>query len=71
MKFFKTNYNEFRSYVRWHDYFNLSINEFAIILARRYDFDRLDNSIHTYLFMFFGFTIYKKIKRRHSDISKK
>jgi len=37
MKFKWQNYNEFHSEVRWHDYVSVMINEFPILLVRRYD----------------------------------
>jgi hypothetical protein len=36
-RFTKQNYNEFRD-VRWHDYLSLIVDEFAVLLIRRYDF---------------------------------
>ena len=31
------NYNEFKGDVRWHDHFSIIINEFPIILIRKYE----------------------------------
>ncbi len=31
-------YQEFRNHVRFHDYFNIMINNFPIITLRRFDF---------------------------------
>jgi hypothetical protein len=63
MKFQLQNYNEFRdgvdySGMRWHDYFSIIINEFPIVLVRRYEF-----GVHRgeykkcYLVQILGFTI--------------
>lgn len=31
-----TNYNEFDVWIRWHDYVSVIVNEFPILLVRRY-----------------------------------
>ena len=53
---FRPNYNEFKSHVRWHDYFSLMINEFPILLIRRYDW--FDDNEHTLSisFLIFNYT---------------
>ncbi len=37
MKFRLQNYNEFKDGIGWHDYFSFIINEFAILLVRKYE----------------------------------
>lgn len=31
-----TNYNEFDVWIRWHDYVSVIVNEFPVVLVRRY-----------------------------------
>lgn len=59
MKFRMQNYNEFcNGEVRWHDYFSIMINEFALILVRRYDFH--DCAETTYHVQILGFVVLSK-----------
>lgn len=63
MSFFKLqNYNEFNSWMRWHDYFSIMINEFPVILIRRYDWLEGTGESYTFLVQFMGFHIYGKTK---------
>jgi hypothetical protein len=55
------NYKEFHSYARWHDYINISINEFAIFLIRKYTWAR-DKEDTTIICQLFGFEILRKLK---------
>ena len=58
MKFQLQNYNEFRENMAWHDYVSVIINEFPIVLVRRYEWLLRDKySIHI---QFFGFGIFHK-----------
>lgn len=59
MKFYRQNYNEFKSWVRWHDYVSILINEFPLLLARRYDW--MGDEKSTFSFYVAGFKIYQKI----------
>lgn len=60
MAFKLQNYNEFRTWVRWHDYVAIVVNEFPVLLIRRYDW--LDDTQSTTIAQIFGFTVYQKIK---------
>jgi len=53
------NYNEFNQHVRWHDYFSIMINEFPVILVRRYEWREIAQ--YTNIVQLFGFCIYRKI----------
>ena len=57
IKFTLQNYNEFKHWTRWHDYCAFSLNEFQLLLVRRYDW--MDKEESTLFIQFFGFTIYK------------
>lgn len=59
MNFTLQNYNEFKNHVRWHDYLAIMVNEFPVILARRYDW--LDTEQYTFTVQVFGFKVYQKI----------
>jgi hypothetical protein len=48
MKFKLQNYNEFKNGIRWHDYVSIIINEFPIILIRKYD-DPHNDSINAFI----------------------
>ena len=37
MKFYKQWYNEYSDHIRIHDYFSFMINQFPILVVRRYD----------------------------------
>jgi len=55
------NHNEFESKMAWHDYFAFNINEFAIVLIRRYDWmdrEKPDEESSTFIIILFGWTIY-------------
>lgn len=61
MKFNIQNCNDFKS-VSWHDYFSIIINEFAIILIRRYDWPdhpKYSTVDYTFEIQIFGFSVYK------------
>ena len=59
--FLRQNYNEFKDGVRWHDYFSFIVNEFSIVLVRKYDWPFGDNRTYVFLIDIFGFTVYKRI----------
>lgn len=59
MKFRLQNYNEFRQHVRWHDYFSIMINEFSVILVRKYSWPHEGND-KLFLVQVLGFTVYQK-----------
>ena len=63
MKFLLQNYNEFQ-HVRWHDYFSIVINEFAVILVRKYDWpgEGCDWLIHVQIM---GFIVYERRGTSH------
>ena len=55
-------YNEFNGHIRIHDYFSIMINQFPILVVRKYDNPHSENAdmdAHTWLGIF-GFTF--KIK---------
>lgn len=54
------NYNEFKNGVRWHDYFAIMVNEFPVILVRKYDWPH-DNDNYTFIVQLFGFNLFRKI----------
>ena len=61
IKFRLKNYNEFRYWwIRWHDYISIMINEFPILLVRRYDW--LDKNESTWLITFIGFSMSRIVK---------
>jgi hypothetical protein len=53
------NYNEFKQELRWHDYVNVMINEFAILLVRKYEW--YDCERYTFVVQVLGFKVYQKI----------
>jgi len=57
MKFLLQNYNEFKGPIRWHDYINVMINEFPILLLRRYDFDAKGDWKSRYMFQILGIRV--------------
>jgi hypothetical protein len=61
MKFIKQNYNEFNDGVRWHDYFAFIINEFPVVLIRKYDWPHGRNDRYTFMVQVFGFKVYQYI----------
>lgn len=58
MKFNFQNYNEFKSGVRWHDYISILINEFPVILVRKYDYPH-ENDKSTLMIQILGFKVYQ------------
>jgi len=60
MKFTKQNYNEFKNGVRWHDYFAIIINEFPVVLVRKYDWPH-ENDNYTFMVQVLGFKVYQYI----------
>lgn len=63
MKFKLQNYNEFKHWVRWYDYFSIMIHEFPVILFRRYDFLNQKDDMYSILVIeLLGFTIYNSAK---------
>ena len=52
------NYNEFKGQIRWHDYFSIMVNEFPVILIRRYDW--YDTESYTFMIQLFGFKVYQR-----------
>lgn len=65
MKFTLQNYNEFsgRYGVRWHDYFAFMINEFPVILVRKYDWPHDPDYRYTFMIQLLGFDVYQRIGR--------
>jgi len=59
MKFTIQNYNDFKSGVRWHDYFAIVINEFPVILVRKYDWPN-DSDEYTVVVQVLGFRVYHR-----------
>ncbi len=59
MKFLWQNCNDFNSGIRWHDYLSIMINEFPIILVRKYDWpsEGDDGFYHAQVM---GFRVYHK-----------
>lgn len=63
MKFNLQHYNEFKGWVRWHDYISISFNEFHFLTIRRFDFleeretigEVLVSALHV---TFLGFNVY-------------
>lgn len=53
------NYNEFKGHVRWHDYFAIMVNEFPVVLVRRYEW--MDTERYTFTVQVFGTTLFKRI----------
>jgi len=45
--------------MRWHDYLAIMVNEFPIILIRKYDW--LDTEEYTFSVNILGFKVYQKI----------
>ncbi len=60
------NYNEFHTWIRWHDYLSLIINEFPVILIRRYDW--LDDGKITYMAQVLGLKIFLKVYDMDEDV---
>jgi hypothetical protein len=61
-RFHWQNHNEFKSKMRWHDYFALVIHEFSIVLVRRYDWmEKPDDESRTFIIQILGWTIYQRI----------
>lgn len=58
MKFKLQNYNEFRENMAWHDYVSVIINEFPIVLVRRYEWLLRDK--YSIYIQFFGFCIFRR-----------
>ena len=61
MKFTTQNYNEFKDGVRWHDYFAIMVNEFPVILVRKYDWTHAIPYQWTFVVQVLGFDIYQRI----------
>jgi hypothetical protein len=58
-RFSRQNYNEFRD-VRWHDYISLIVDEFPILLIRRYDFGLHAEKMETiHVVQILGFNVLK------------
>ena len=53
------NANEFKTWMRWHDYFSIIIHEFPIILFRKYDW--MDKESSTFMVQVLGFKIYQRV----------
>lgn len=70
MKFKWQNYNEFKSGVSWHDYVSVIVNEFPVLLVRRYDW--LEEEMTTWLVQILGFQLMCKcVKWKPSNWSTK
>ena len=61
MKFTTQNYNEFKNGVRWHDYFAIMINEFPVILVRKYDWPHDSDDRYTFIVQVLGFKVYQEV----------
>ena len=64
MKFNLQNCNDFKS-VSWHDYFSIIVNEFAILLIRKYDWPDHPKHLtadYTFTIQILGFTVYQHIE---------
>jgi hypothetical protein len=59
MKFTTQNYNEFKNGVRWHDYFAIVVNEFPVILVRKYDWPHDGDDRYTFMVQVLGFKVYQ------------
>ena len=59
MNFPKQNYNEFKSWVRWHDYVSVMVHEFPLLLARRYDW--MEDESSTFSFYIAGVKVFQKV----------
>ena len=59
--FYLQNYNEFKDGVRWHDYLAFVINEFPVLLIRRYDWPGDSDEAYTFMVQVLGFKIYQRI----------
>jgi hypothetical protein len=55
MNFQWQNHNDFKTPISWHDYVSVIVNEFPILLVRRYDWFSTDET--TVLIQIFGFRI--------------
>lgn len=62
MKFIGQNYNEFK-HVRWHDYFSIMINEFAVIQIRKYDWPGIGDE-WMIVVQIMGFIVYQRAGTR-------
>jgi hypothetical protein len=58
MKFRLQNYNEFNHF-RWHDYFSIVINEFPVVLVRKYEW--YEDNRYAFVVQVFGFEVYQRI----------
>ena len=54
------NYNEFKDGVRWHDYLAIMINEFPVVLVRRYDWPH-ENDQYTFMVQVLGFKVFQRV----------
>jgi len=55
----RINNNEFKTWMRWHDYVSIIIHEFPILLVRKYDWMKDESS--TLIIQIFGFKVCNKI----------
>ena len=62
MNFVRQNYNEFKNGVRWHDYFSIMINEFPVVLVRKYNWMQ-ENNQYTFIVQVLGFKVYQRTFR--------
>jgi hypothetical protein len=58
-RFHLQNYNEFKSKMRWHDYFAFVLHEFPVLLIRRYDW--MDEERSTLKIQLLGWKVYQRI----------
>lgn len=58
MKFRLQNYNEFNHFC-WHDYFSIVINEFPVVLVRKYEW--YEDNKYSLVVQVFGFEVYQRI----------
>lgn len=59
MRFRLQNYNEFK-HVRWHDYFSFMINEFPVVLVRKYDWPN-EGDQWVFLVQILGFKVFERM----------
>jgi hypothetical protein len=59
------NYNEFSEHIRWHDYISIMINEFPVVLVRKYDDPHETRGYYwsAFLIQIMGFKVYQKVRQ--------
>ena len=54
-------HNKFNNVAHWHDYVSIIVNEYPILLIRKYNWHSDCNTNRTWLFGLLGFTYLKAI----------